>query len=279
MKRVRGISVEGGVSITLGKEKPSILSLLKALEDWAADERFTLPVVLDEAQELRFFRGGRRRTDFRKTLAYCYDNFENTSFILSGSETGLLYSFLGIDDPRSPLYGRHHVAVQLEKLDRESSTEFLIRGFEYHGVKPSKEFLEEAVEFFDGIIGCLAYFGAEAVMLHKTKGALSYEVVLKTVKARAIRLCAEELEKLASRSRLYLGILATLGKEGRTWSEISLALEKLFRRTVSDPQLAALLQNLIKLSYIQKVDGRYRVLDPLTAEVAAMLLKKSTQKP
>ncbi|MCS6785377.1 MAG: hypothetical protein NZ581_09340, partial [Candidatus Caldarchaeum sp.] len=115
--------------------------------------------------------------------------------------------------------------------------------------------------------------------LHKTKGTLSYEEVLKTVKAKAIRLCAEELEKLASRSRLYLGVLATLGKEGRAWSEISLAVEKLFKRTVSDPQLAALLQNLINLSYIQKVNGRYKVLDPLTAEAAAVLLKKSTQKP
>lgn len=276
LKRVRGVSVgEEGVSIELGDEKPNFVSLLRALDEWAADEGVALPVVLDEAQELRFFRGGRRRTDFRKVLAYCYDNLKNTTFILSGSEVGLLFDFVGVEDPRSPFFGRRYVEVRVERLSRESSLDFLVKGFEHHGLSPPAELLERAVEAFDGIIGWLTYFGAEVVALHREAGVLDYEEAIRAVRGKAVRLCAEELRKLAARSRLYLGILAALGEGGRTWSEIALTLERKFKRTVSSPQLGALLRNLIELSYVEKRDGRYWALDPLAPDAAALLLSEA----
>jgi len=238
-----------------------------------------LPIVFDEAQELRFFRGGRRRIDFRKILGFCYDNLERTAIILSGSEIGLLYSFIGADDPSSPLYGRHYAVIQLERLSKEKSVDFLRKGFEYHGIKPSEEILARAVEEFDGLIGWLTYFGAEAVRLYRHDVRPTLQELTRLVRAKAVELCAIELEKLYLRSPLYLGLLADVGSEGSTWSELRIALEKRFKRTVSDPQLFTLLQNLENLSYIKKDQGRYKVLDPVTAEAARMLLDRRLRRP
>ncbi|MEM4281937.1 MAG: ATP-binding protein [Candidatus Caldarchaeum sp.] len=280
LKRVRGVSVgEGMVSLAIGRDKPNIISMLRTLDAWAADEGFTLPIVFDEAQELRFFRGGRRRIDFRKILGFCYDNLERTTIILSGSEIGLLYSFIGADDPSSPLYGRHYAVIQLERLSKEKSVDFLRKGFEYHGIKPSEEILARAVEEFDGLIGWLTYFGAEAVRLYRHDVRPTLQELTRLVRAKAVELCAIELEKLYLRSPLYLGLLADVGSEGSTWSELRIALEKRFKRTVSDPQLFTLLQNLENLSYIKKDQGRYKVLDPVTAEAARMLLDRRLRRP
>ncbi|MEM0481489.1 MAG: ATP-binding protein [Nitrososphaerota archaeon] len=280
LKRVRGVSVgDGMVSLAIGGEKPNLVSILRTLDAWAADEGFTLPIVLDEAQELRFFRGGKRRMDSRKILGYCYDNLERTVFILSGSEVGLLYSFIGLDDPSSPLYGRHYVTVQLDRFSREKSIDFLRKGFEYHGIRPSEELLVKVVEEFDGIIGWLTFFGAEVVRLYRDDVSPNFEELAKLVKMKAVELCASELEKLSARSPLYIGLLAEIGHEGSTWSEMRLALEKRFRRTVSNPQLATLLQNLENLSYIKKDGGRYKVLDPITVEAAKLLLERKHSKP
>lgn len=275
LKRVRGVSVgEGTVSLTLGREKPSIISLLRMLDAWAADEGFTLPIVFDEAQELRFFRGGRRRMDFRKILSFCYDNLDSIVTILSGSEIGLLYSFIAVDDPRSPLYGRHYATIQLDRFSQDKSVDFLKKGFEFHGIKPSEEILAKAVEEFDGLIGWLTYYGAEAVRLYRNGVSLGTEELTVLVKTKAVELCASELEKLYSRSPLYVGLLADISKEGSGWSELRIALEKRFRRTVSDPQLFMLLQNLENLSYVRKEKGRYKVLDPVTTDAARTLLER-----
>ncbi|MEM1944508.1 MAG: ATP-binding protein [Nitrososphaerota archaeon] len=50
LKRVRGISVgDGVVSLSLGRYRPSIISILKMLDSWAVADGFRLPIVLDEA--------------------------------------------------------------------------------------------------------------------------------------------------------------------------------------------------------------------------------------
>ncbi|MEM2563798.1 MAG: ATP-binding protein, partial [Candidatus Bathyarchaeia archaeon] len=52
----------------------------------------------DEAQMLRFLEGGKGRIDFRRMLAYAYDNLRGLRFILTGSEVGLLLSFLRLEE-------------------------------------------------------------------------------------------------------------------------------------------------------------------------------------
>ncbi|MEM1944509.1 MAG: ATP-binding protein [Nitrososphaerota archaeon] len=160
-----------------------------------------------------------------------------------------------MDEPKSPLYGRHYIPIHLDRLNRASSIDFLNKGFEYHGIKQYGGLAEKAVDEFDGIIGWLTYFGAEAVRLYSEGVTLTPEKLAETVKSKAVQLCAEELGKLSSRSRLYIGILSALKPEGTTWSDIRLSLEKTFKRTVSKQQLAVMLRNLEDLSYIKKENG------------------------
>lgn|GEM_PF-4079555 len=77
--------------------KPSIIQLLRRIDEWTGEEGLTLPIVFDEAQELRYFKG---RFDIAKLIAYSYDNLENVKFVLKCSEAGLLYSTLDLFDSK-----------------------------------------------------------------------------------------------------------------------------------------------------------------------------------
>jgi AAA+ ATPase superfamily predicted ATPase len=274
LRRVRGIRVGAeGISIDLGREKPSLISILRALNQWAMGEGFNLPIVFDEAQELRFFQGGRRGLDFRRLLAYGYDNLENMTFILSGSEVGVLYKLLGLEDPKSPLFGRYVERVVVERLDRDRSLDFLRAGFKAHNVKVEDDVLLQAVEQLDGIIGWLTYFGAEVVRRCRGGAWVDSSETIQSIRSKAVALCASELEGVARRSLLYMGILAELRGGLRTWSELKTSLEKRFKRTISNPQLANLLNTLAQLSLLEKDSRGYRALDPLVPEAAELLLR------
>ncbi|MGB9759743.1 MAG: hypothetical protein ACPLZG_07985 [Thermoproteota archaeon] len=73
------------------------------------------------------------------------------------------YKFLKIDDPASPLYGRYIEEVKVEPLSREQSIDFLYKGFNEVGIKPSEKVIEDVVDKLDGIIGWLSYFGLTAL--------------------------------------------------------------------------------------------------------------------
>ncbi len=272
---VRGVSVgAGGISIELGREKPRLTSILKALDRWSSREGFNLPVVLDEAQELRFFQGGRKGLDFRRLLAYCYDNFEHITFIISGSEVGLLYKLLALDDPKSPLFGRRCERIIVERLDRDRSLEFLKMGFRHHNLEVDDGVLEQVVKELDGIIGWLAYFGAEYVSAVRVGTRPDTAELLQIIRSKAVSLCASELEEINRRSPLYTGLLAGLREGEKTFTDLKHNLERIFKRTVSKPQLARLLNTLEQLSLIEKTSRGYRVLDPLVPEAAELLLRR-----
>jgi AAA+ ATPase superfamily predicted ATPase len=279
LMEVRGISVGAeGVSIDLSKGKPSLISVLKALDRWSSREGFNLPVVLDEVQELRFFQGGRRGLDFRRLLAYCYDNLEHITFILSGSEVGLIYKFLALDDPKSPLFGRHHERILVDRLDRDRSVDFLRKGFRQHAVEVDDGVLGRVVDELDGIIGWLTYFGAEYVRTVREGGQRDPEEILQRIRSNAVALCASELEEISVRSPLYIGLLAELRGGLKTFTELKHSLEKVFKRTISKQQLARLINTLRELSLIEKVDNGYRALDPLIPDAAELLLKSYARR-
>jgi len=98
LKNVRGVTVTGfTVSFDLKDSKPSIIQLLRRIDEGVGEEGLTLPIVFDEAQELRYFKD---RFDIAKLIAYSYDNLENVKFVLTGSEVGLLYSTLDLSNSK-----------------------------------------------------------------------------------------------------------------------------------------------------------------------------------
>ena len=126
-----------------GREQVSIAELLDRLNEKRA------VIAFDEAQRLR----GPLSSEVLNALAHSYDFEHNITFILTGSEVGLLYDFISFEDPSSPLLGRYFYEVAIDRFSRGGSMEFLIRGFRELGIDVPRHLLEDFVELFDGIPG------------------------------------------------------------------------------------------------------------------------------
>ncbi len=262
LEKLKGIS---GVRVTLApqvavefswrREKPDLLELLASLNDWALEKGVRAVLVFDEAQELRALNW----IGLTKLFAYIYDHFKGVSLVFSGSQFGLLHDFLGVDNPAAPLFGRPYIEVKTRKLQREEALEFLELGFQQHGVKPSQEFLEQAVEKLDGVIGWLTFFGHLATI----KGAT--QQTLKETLWKASALALQELQNFLKtrRSHRYLEILKITAKGATRWSTIKAKLEDLEGHTINDSDYNNLLTTLVKAGYLEEHPEGYRIADPI----------------
>ncbi|ACB07462.1 AAA family ATPase [Candidatus Korarchaeum cryptofilum] len=201
VSRLRGVSVLGfEVSLNwLPGKRPLLGELFDVLDEVGERTGEKVIIVSDEFQRSR----GPIGASLHGAIVHSYDFHRDLSFVLTGSEMGVLYGILG--DPENPLYGRAYLEVRTRKLSREESLDFLNRGFEEAGVKGSE--VERAVEELDGIIGWLTYYG-----YLKVRGG-DFDSLIN----EALELAKSEIESfLASRvSKRYRVVLKLLA-EGLT---------------------------------------------------------------
>jgi AAA+ ATPase superfamily predicted ATPase len=164
----------------------------------------------------------------------------------------LLRDFLGYEEPESSLYGRAVYEVIVERFSKEESREFLMRGFREEGVSPPPEVIDEAVNFFDGIVGWLVLFGRRYVDGFRDVGI---------VKNMAVELAVEELSKLSPRERMVLRAVAS---GCRTWSQVRRFITEKYGLTIPNATLTRLINKLEKLSIIKNYDFQ----DPVYREAA-----------
>ncbi len=262
LRRVRGIRILGsGIEFeTYSVRNVSLTEIFEALSRWAEDEGRCLVIAFDEAQELSKLRGA----TILPTIAYAYDYLRNLSFVFTGSMMGLLYRFLKLDDPRSPLYGRGFVEVRLAPFPREQAVDFLIKGFREHGVEPPIEVLEYAVDRLDGVPGWLTLFGYTAL----NRGRIDREIVdevLEIASGMVLEELKHFLEPRYQAAKRYLAILRAVAQGFDTWSKIKKFLEVEEGSKVSDSDLYLLLKNLLDASILRKEDNEYRIADPVLA--------------
>ena len=190
-------------------------------------------------------------------MAYAYDNLRYVNFVLTGSQVGLLYNFLGLNDPRTPLFGRAYMEVKTRRLSPDEAFDFLERGFSQLGVNCPRDVLERAVETFDGIIGWLTYFGYEYSM----RDSADFDDILRGT----VQLALSELRNLVSslRSHRYSVILRALARELMPWRLIKRRLEDYEGRELNPATVSELLNNLVGMGIIEKVDDEYRIADPV----------------
>ena len=241
LAKVRGVRLMGyGVELSWkGREFVSLSELFDALN------RKGGVIAVDEAQNLR----GPNARLFLEALAHAYDYDRNLTFVLTGSEVGLLYDFLRVDDPSPPLYGRHYKEVRLERFSREESLEFLTKGFEEAGVKLGD--LERVVDLLDGIPGWLTFYGRRCL-----EGVCDPERVMEM----AVSLALKELKRLLEgRSRRYLTVLKAVAEGNRSWSQVKRYVEEAEGKVLSKGILYNVLTNLERLSILKD----YRFLDPV----------------
>ena len=261
--KIRGVRISGfEVEFDWKKERPSIFMLLDRVNEFGAQSGETFLVAIDEAQLLRFMRG-RGKVDFRQVIAYCYDNLKNVKFLLSGSEVGLLHSFIGIEDPSSPMYGRIYGEVVVDRFDREKSLTFLKKGFLELGIEVPEDLVERAVNTLDGIPGWLAHFGYAYAKLRRGNA-------LDRILNEAIELALSEVRKLGNLSELYVHVLKAVAMGYDRWNSIKKAAEAWMGRPVPGQTLARILKNLEKMS-ILKSGERYEFHDPVVREASKRL--------
>jgi AAA+ ATPase superfamily predicted ATPase len=92
--------------------------------------------------------------------------------VLTGSELGLVYDFLGLEDSSSLLYGRHVEEMSVGKFRVDKSIDFLEKGLQWHKVRPSGDTLEYVVGKLEGIVGWLTEFGHRCVRASEARGPL-----------------------------------------------------------------------------------------------------------
>jgi len=248
LKSISGVSIKG-VEVEIkwrGRGSLTLSSLFDVLN------RKRIIVAFDEAQKLR----GPRSQEFLNALAHAYDYDRNVTFILTGSEVGLLYGFLGIDNHSSPLYGRYCFNLRLERFDKDTSLEFLRAGFKELGIDVKMEVLETAIEEFDGIPGWLTFFGNEYARGNK-------DIV--RIKERAIGVALGELQNIVKeRGKRYALVLKGIAEGITTWSSLKRYVEEKEGIIVSSSVLYNIVKNLEDMSIIYN----YQFLDPIYREAS-----------
>lgn len=215
-------------------------------------------VFVDEAQRMDI-------QDLADVLSYFYDRFPQVSFVISGSEVGLVEKILGQNDAEHPLYGREITKIVMERLDRNRSAEYLKTGFKQLGLKIEESEIEKAVDELDGLIGWLTLYGYERG-IKRSKDALG-----KTSESAA-RIAASELVHFFKRVKnkgLYLSILKNA--TGTSWGELRLRSGKELGRRLNPNLFNFALGKLVIYSFIEKKGENYGLADPLLQKALFLL--------
>ncbi|MEM4514408.1 MAG: ATP-binding protein [Ignisphaera sp.] len=212
---IKGVSVSRlSIEFSWGRDRPLLTQLFTALDNVAEEHGVKVVVVFDELQRAV----GGIGVAVQNALAYSYDHLRNLSFVISGSEMGVLYRYL--KDSGAPLYGRAYLEVRTRRLRREEAVKFLEEGFNEVNYSISRDKIDEAVDKLDGIIGWLTYYGYSTVFKGRSVGDIWRE---------AIELAKRELENFleyrVSRER-YRKILKLLSSGVREWGRLKVKLEE-----------------------------------------------------
>ncbi len=257
IRKVRGVSILG-TSVELSWKGKRYVSLAD-LFDHLNQKRIV--IAIDEAQRLR----GPLSREIREAIAHAYDYDRNLTFILTGSEVGLLYDFVGVEDHDSPLYGRYFYELRLDRFSRESGVEFLRRGFKEAGKNVDEGMIQEIVNFFDGIPGWLTLAG-NYVVAGKN---------LEEVKEMSLGVAVNEISNLVRSKRnvseivgrRYRHTLKCISEGNNSWSKLYECLTRREGSTLSSNSLSNSLQQLEKMSIIHD----YEFLDPVYREAVKRL--------
>jgi len=253
---IKGFSVAGlEVKVNISSVRyDSIIDFFEGINNISEH----IVIVIDEAQELRRMT----RYRFDSFLGYVYDHLDNITIILTGSEIGLLYKFLKINDPEAPLFGRAYREILLKPLDHDKARDFLIKGFYQENMNPPEWFIDMCIEKLDGVIGWLSYLGYNVVR----KGQFTKDAI-EEILEKASKMALEELEHFLELRQIardrYMAILSVIASLGEaTWSEAYRGAEARVGR-IPKPTINNMLRSLQDSGFIEKIDGKYKISDPV----------------
>jgi len=242
--------VSGLIEVVLDKgEKGKDLSeeFSRALElPELLAEKFNIRIVIaiDEFQYLNFakqavpeiFHVMRSKWQFQKRVSY----------VISGSAVGMLKEIMS--SKNQPFY-QYFYSIRVNPFNRETSKEFLRKGFETDGVKVSEEDIEKIVEYVDGFPAWLNLVGIKVELEGEVEKALSSLPFDDNV----ISAIEGDLNKLSPTARSVLRKLAKLGGTGspKDLGENEWSVQRG-------------LKQLIRYGYVEREErGIYKIIDPM----------------
>lgn len=250
-----------GINLSWNEKTTDLAGLFKILES------FEIILAFDEVQTLR----GPIGSEFAELIAHLYD-YTNLSIILTGSEVGLLYDFIGLEDPNSPLFGRYFERIELQRFNKEQSIDFLRKGFEQRGMEVEEKVLEYAWDNLDGIVGWLVYFGASC---SEEANKDSVDNILNEATSFASEESKNFLSKHVPAEKRYLAAIKAIAYGENTWSTIKEFMEKQEKRSIQDSTISRILNALLDSSFVEKIiEGRnihYEVADPVVKHAVLRL--------
>ena len=264
LKTVRGVSF-AGFSIQLepkSEKELDLIGLFTYIQQWTSQNGELLLLAIDEAQEFR----KAQQFNMEGLLASIFDNCKNITTVLTGSEVGLLYEFIGIDNPKAPLYGRSYEEINVKHLSKEESKEFLLKGFTQYKIEKTKTVLgtdaiDIAVEQLGGVLGWLIKFGIKCVQ----RNEITSENLSEIQKEGSILAKQEYDNFMSTRSAVerYNIIMKTLATKPSSWDTIKTQLELETKKTMYNKNLSDLLDTLQKAGFVSKDGSNYIIEDPL----------------
>jgi uncharacterized protein len=251
---LKGVSIMGSeITFDWGKAAIDLPELFGEIDAWAAKEKKHFLMAFDEIQVVR---GDKWIPSF---FAHVADSYHNITLVLTGSECGLMFDFLGFDNPNAPLYGRSYVQIQMNSFSEQESRKFLSTGFKQVNVAISSDVLDYAVENLDGIAGWLTLLGSRCLAKRSTSKEIVDELV-----SEAGRLAREEALKLTLMSKRYgiaLNFLA--GIDTASWKQVKSAVEAKEGHSLTSAAASKILNTLTKSGFIQKDNDKYAICDPV----------------
>ena len=255
LEHIKGFNA-GPVGFSFDFSNPnsiSLPSLFDELDKWAKNEDTKIVIGVDEAQE--FIKS--KEYDVQALLAYLYDNCTNIVLLITGSEIGLLYEFLELDNPEGFSFARSYKKVKLLPLNKFQSEDFLKQGLKEKGV-PLDENALDVVSYasaqLGGVIGWLIIF-ANLCTDHKK---IDRKFVIETQKigSALTRLEFEKFLKTKSEpdAEKYLEFMRHVANPSTT--------KKMDFE--SNPTMKSVINDLHKEHYLEQTFGdRWHITDPV----------------
>lgn len=253
LKNVKGFSIAGN-SIEYNWKEVNLTDTLAAFNQIGI--KFVM--AIDEAQYLKYY-GNRGGKDLQNLIAWAYDNLENIRFLLTGSEIGVLYDFLGEEDYNNPLYGRYISEIQLLPFNDKEAITFLKKGLDEENCSYKNTELIEAHNNLDGIVGHLVQYGLHRLIKsHKEALQAAYKVAKTAL--------SKELKELEIRSPRYITILGYIASGAKRFSHIQKAFQ-INGEVISKSRIHDAIEILKKTGWIEMKDNQLQIIDTVFEKI------------
>lgn len=262
ISNVLGIDENSFIDFNLVRIRPrlkkfrgeDVSSIVRELDLLAGDNKRTLILIFDEAQELMKVNG----INFSSVFHDIYDYCKNTTVIFTGSSVGILENMLKSLEYEKPFFGRFIRRIKIEEFDERLSRDFLLKGFEEEGVVVKDEVIEEALRRFDGIPGWLTFFGSEySFRIRHGERQVNVDDIEKMAVEEVRKEVRDFILGTQSPERYSATILALdrLGGKGSV-TEVTKVVSSILSE-VPTPRIYEILNRLVGLGFIEKENEEY----------------------